>query len=96
MKIPHWLRNKYVFTGIIFLAWLLLFHNVDVMYVWSMRSELKQMKQQCEEYEIKNAAAHEALHDLNHNMQSLEKFAREHYFMKKDNEDVFVVYEGGK
>ena len=27
------------------------------------------------------------------NMDALEKFAREHYLMKKDNEDIFIIEE---
>ena len=92
MKVHPLLYNKYVLAATAFAFWMLLFHNADVFYVWSLRSELRTLKKQCEEYEERNAVAHEALHDLNHNMRSLEKFAREHYFMKKENEDVFVIY----
>jgi cell division protein FtsB len=31
------------------------------------------------------------LNELNSNFNTAEKFAREKYFMKKDNEDVFVI-----
>ncbi|MBC7381887.1 MAG: hypothetical protein H7296_02710 [Bacteroidia bacterium] len=30
------------------------------------------------------------IYELQHNTKSLETFAREKYYMKKDNEDVFV------
>lgn len=93
MKVHPLLYNKYAIASVAFFLWILLFHNVDAFYVWKLRNELSTLKSQCEEYREKNAVAHEALHDLNHNMRSLEKFAREHYFMKKDNEDIFVIYE---
>lgn len=93
MKIPPFLLNKYAIASGIFVIWLLLFHNVDVFYMWNLRAELRELKSQCELYKEKNMEAHEALQDLNNNMRSLEKFAREHYFMKKENEDLFVIYE---
>jgi hypothetical protein len=41
----------------------------------------------------KNQLADEALQDISTNTASLEKFARETYYMKRDNEDVFVFKE---
>jgi cell division protein FtsB len=40
-----------------------------------------------------NLQAKESLFDLSHNKNSLEKFARENYYMKRSNEDVFVFKE---
>jgi len=33
------------------------------------------------------------IHELKSNNKNLEKFAREKYFMKKDNEDIFLIEE---
>ena len=93
MRIPDYLRNKYIVASAAFVLWMLIFHDADVFYVFKMRSELSTMKAQCEDYRERNAMAHEALSDLSQNMRSLEKFAREHYFMKKENEDLFVIYD---
>jgi len=93
VKIPSFLRNKYIVATASFLVWMLIFHDADVFYVMKLRKELRVMESQCEQYIERNAAAHEALHDLTENMRSLEKFARENYFMKKDNEDLFVIYD---
>jgi hypothetical protein len=40
-----------------------------------------------------NAKATQALHDLTTNTYSLEKFARENYYMKRENEEVYVFKE---
>ncbi len=40
-----------------------------------------------------NVRAAEALHDLTTNTYSLEKFARENYYMKRENEEVYVFKE---
>ena len=31
------------------------------------------------------------LHDLNNNKEGLERFAREEYLMKKENEDLYII-----
>ena len=33
------------------------------------------------------------MHELRSSNKNLEKFARENYFMKKDNEDIFLIEE---
>jgi cell division protein DivIC len=38
----------------------------------------------------------EELNDLKTNPKTLEKFAREKYLMKKDNEEIFVIVEEKK
>ncbi|MFY8137257.1 MAG: septum formation initiator family protein [Flavobacteriales bacterium] len=45
------------------------------------------------ELEKKNEQAKVSLEDLKNNQASLEKFARETYYMKRDNEVVFVFKE---
>ena len=37
-----------------------------------------------------------ALHDISTNAKTLEKFGRERYLMKKDNEDIFLVIKEKK
>ena len=34
-----------------------------------------------------------AIHNLTHSKESLEKYARETYLMKRDNEEIFIVIE---
>jgi cell division protein FtsB len=46
--------------------------------------------------EKKNEELKISLEDLSNNSASLEKFARETYYMKRDNEEVFVFKERGE
>jgi len=55
---------------------------------WSELSELKKKKQYYQE-QIKIATT--AYNELTENAESQEKFARERYWMKRDNEEVFVI-----
>jgi cell division protein DivIC len=49
------------------------------------------MKREMAYLEEQNELTAEALKDLTTNDATLEKFAREEYFMKKKNEDLYVV-----
>ncbi len=51
------------------------------------------MKAQKIYYEKQTLAATEQLKELQTNPTNLEKFAREQYFMKKTNEDVYVFVD---
>lgn len=62
---------------------------------WSKYREL----QSSEEHLVKKISETRAeLTELKNNAQTIEKYAREKYLMKKDNEDLFVVAgsEGAK
>lgn len=92
-RIPPLLKNFYVLTGILFLIWMLFFDSNDLitqMRLSKKESELEKTKEFYLEKISEVKADREAL--LN-NEDLLEKVAREKYFMKKPNEEVFVVVE---
>lgn len=91
IKIPRWLKNKFVVTPIVFFVWMLFFNDVDLWFIWSSHRELQDMKEQVEYFKTENENTREALHDLTTNEKTLEKFAREQYYMKRPNEDLYVI-----
>jgi cell division protein DivIC len=90
-RLLHSLRNKYVLTPIIFLVWMSFFNDIDLFFIMRSKRELKQMKEEVLYLQHENERTREVLHDITTNAASLEKFARETYFMKRPNEDVFIV-----
>lgn len=52
---------------------------------------IKQLKSEIEKYEGQNAKANAELKALRDNPHEIEKIARERYFMKADDEDIFVL-----
>lgn len=56
-------------------------------------SEISDLKNQIEFYREKSATDRAKLEQLKSSKEDVEKFARENYLMKKDNEEVFVVEE---
>lgn len=90
-KLLNIIRNKYLLTVIGIIVWLLFFDKNDVFSQMELMGKLNKLRADKTYYlaEIKNNR--DAIEDLKTNKKSLERFAREKYLMKKDNEDVYVI-----
>lgn len=85
------LRNKYLIAGLFFITWMLFFDPKDVssgVNRWQKYNELKASEQKLLK-KIEDTKSE--LGQLKNNAQTIEKYAREKYLMKKDNEDLFIV-----
>ena len=56
-----------------------------------MNNEFKQLKEQQEFYKAEIEKDSIKVYNLNNNPEEQERFARERFLMKKDNEDIFIV-----
>ena len=89
---PSWLKNKYVLTVIGFAVWMLFFDDRDVYNTYfKQRSELNTLQDNKVYFEKQITATSKELDQLKINAATIEKYAREKYLMKRDNEDLFVV-----
>ena len=91
-----YLRNKYTLTFLGFLIWLSFFDRNDFITTSSYRQKLNELKTQKEYFEEEIEKNKAYLLDLQTNRENLEKYGREKYFMKRDNEDVFVIVDKRK
>ncbi|MCB0409920.1 MAG: septum formation initiator family protein [Flavobacteriales bacterium] len=89
-KIPNWLKNKYAITMAVFIVWLAFFDQNNFLVQYDFKKELKSLKQDQKFYLEEIEKTKIELEDLTTNPVTLEKFAREKYLMKKDNEEIFV------
>ena len=90
--IPSWLKNKYVLTVIGFAVWMLFFDDRDVYNTYfKQRRELNTLQDNKVYFEKQITATSKELDQLKINAATIEKYAREKYLMKRDNEDLFVV-----
>jgi cell division protein FtsB len=86
------IMNKYLLTGVGFTVWILFFDNRDfVTSHFREKGELQKLEQSKKYYEQQIAATKQELEQLKSNPAVLEKYAREKYLMKRDNEDLFVI-----
>lgn len=91
--LPSWLKNKYLLTGVGFLVWIIFFDDRDLINNLHHRQELKELEMSRDQYLGQIKATKEELEQLKKNPALLEKYAREKYRMKKDNEDLFIITE---
>jgi cell division protein FtsB len=92
-KIWPYVNNKYFLTFLGFLVWLSFFDRNDFITTWSYRQKLKDVRKEEQHYEDMIVRYKADLNDLRTNHETLEKYAREKYKMKKENEDVFLIVE---
>jgi len=72
---------------------MLFFDQHDVISQLQLQNELHQYEEDKEYYQERITETEQDLNELLTNEDNLEKFAREKYLMKKDNEEVFVIVE---
>jgi hypothetical protein len=92
-KLPAPLRNKYLITFIVFLVWIFFIDTFDIITQIKMNKDFKNLKEQQEFYKVEIEKDSTKIYNLNNNPQEQERFARERFLMKKDNEDLFIVRE---
>jgi cell division protein FtsB len=85
------IKNKYFLTTISIVVWLLFFDKNDVFTQYDLISKLNKLQADRDYYIAEIEHNKNDITELQTNKKSLEKFAREKYLMKKDNEDVFVI-----
>jgi cell division protein FtsB len=87
------LKNKYLLVVIGLVVWLLYFDKNDVFTQFELISKCHKLNVEKEYYisEIENNK--KEIVELQTNKKSLETFSREKYYMKRDNEDVFVFVQ---
>lgn len=91
--LPSFLRNKYFISIAVFCVVMLFLDKNDVFTQLDRTRELKQLRQSKQFYTAKIEAERKELEGLKHNPATVEKYAREKYLMKRDNEELFLVQE---
>lgn len=82
--------NRYVLTITAFFVWIVFFDDSNLFNQIERTNELKALNKKNEYYEEQNLILRSELNKLKKDTATLIKYAREKYFMKKDNEDVYV------
>ncbi len=91
--IPAFLRNKYVIALGVF-AFIMLFFDKNDIFTQAARSrQLRDLEKSKQHYTESIAEEQAELERFKSNPATLEKYAREKYLMKRDNEDLFLIPE---
>ena len=89
--IPAWLKSKYFIASIAFGAWIVFFDRNDILTQLQRGKELNDLQLTKDNFTKKITLERKELNQLQTNPSVLEKYAREKYYMKRDNEDLFII-----
>jgi cell division protein FtsB len=78
-------------TFMLFVLWIVFFDENNLVERFQNLRELWHLRENKEYFIKKIEEDAERLKELKTNKENLEKYAREQYLMKKDNEDVFII-----
>lgn len=92
-KIRNFLLNKYVIVFLVFTVFITFFDNHNLIHRWQTHRRIVEMEKELKYYQEEIKTTKQKKNELQSNKENLEKFAREHYFMKKESEDIFIIKE---
>jgi cell division protein DivIC len=92
-KLPKPLRNFYFISIVLFLVWMLLLDSNNLISRFQLSSKLGSLENEKEYYEEKIKEVEKDHNELFGDRESLEKFAREKYLMKKESEEIYIIVE---
>ncbi len=85
------INNKYLIAGVLFIVWMMFFDPKDWGLILDRKAKLNELEQSEKTLQKQIADSKAELHLLKTSAETIEKYAREKYMMKKDNEDLFIV-----
>ena len=89
-KVFKILTNIFVLIFIPFMIWMLFFDENSYLVHRKFNNEIKDLESTVSFYKTKIAEDKATIIKLNDSLQ-LERFAREQYLMKKENEDIYII-----
>jgi len=87
------MRNKYFVSAAAFLVWLAFIDSKNFISQYELQSEVNKLEAQKTFFQDEISKTRKEQQELLSSPEKLEKFAREKYLMKKDDEDLFIITE---
>ena len=82
--------NIYLIITTVFLIWIFFWDSNSVIVNLKLRKEINELEKRKAELE-KNIAIDKKIISSLENLDSLERYAREKLFMKKENEEIYII-----
>ena len=92
-KIPLTFKNKYFIVGMIFIIWISLLDENNLFLLNNQLNTLENKKEIIDSLNKEISETENKLERLNNDQDELERFARENFLMKKENEDIIIIRE---
>ena len=90
-KLPRFTKNYYFLFGLFFIVWMAFIDSNGFSAQYQLTKKLNDLESQKAYYLEKKEQVLKDREELTTNKELLEKFAREHYLMKKPSEDLYVI-----
>jgi hypothetical protein len=88
-KLLKYCKNKYVITVTAFFVWIMFFDDITVPKWYRQKMNNTKILNEIELLNKKTIELEQRLKYKN-NKDSIEKFARENYYMKRNNETIYI------
>lgn len=82
--------NMYILVLTVFIVWMVFFDTNSLLIHLELRKEIKKLEKQQEFLKTEIAEDKKVLKKLS-DPEELEKFAREQYYLKKKNEEIYLI-----
>ena len=89
--IRKYILNKYFITVFAFLIWMVFFDSTSFLVINELNGEINKYEEQLTYYKQEYEKNDKFYKKLMNNKDEKEKFARENYFMKKPDEEIFIM-----
>lgn len=87
------LKNKYFLVIVFFITWMFFFDSNDIITQYQDRHKLQALEREKAYFQEEIVKVNQDIQALSTDQQHLERFAREKYFMKRQEEDIYVIVE---
>lgn len=85
-----YLKNIYILTLVVFVIWMVFFDTNSLIIHSQYNSEIDDLEEEKEYYKKEIQKDKKAIEELSRE-EGIETFAREQYYMKRDNEDIYII-----
>lgn len=90
-KLLFLLKNKYLLALLIFFVWIMFFDQNNLLDRFISQRHIRQLEKDKLYFQERIRQDSIRMNELRTNNENLEKFAREQYLMKRENEEIFII-----
>jgi len=83
-------KNVYTLVLVVFVIWMLFFDAHSWLFHDELNTDIQELEYQKEHYKNEMAKDDKAINALS-TEEGIERTARENYYMKKPNEDIYII-----
>ncbi|HLV50974.1 MAG TPA: septum formation initiator family protein [Flavobacterium sp.] len=85
-----WATNRFVLVTLFFILWLLFFDTYAFYDHQTIDKEIDKLEENRDYYQTEINSDDKNIQKL-HRQEEVERYAREKYYMKRENEDIYII-----